>query len=938
MEWKNLIKANAVKLTMVFGAFLLMAAMSYLSLGSVVNRNILQNMEESMVSTEAFIRLGFAEPEAVLTMAAYQVGILLEGPGASEAVAAFLKETTRLMRDRSQWLLGFNGIYGYIDGEIINSMGYHPGEDFVPETRPWFDTAVRAKDGRNSYTEPYVDQEKGSLVISIVRPVADRGGAPRGFLVVDVDMAFFQAYMDTLPLPSGTYGVIMNADKLVLGHPDHRHLGKLFRDVSEGYRWIYERLLEGQNVTAVRFREQNGMAAIASVKGMYNGWYVALVTPYWTYYRDVYVMLGVLCLLGLSCAAFLSYLLLRLYRDQLRSERENQTKSTFLARMSHEIRTPLSAIIGLSELVQREYGKPKGAEYITGIRNSGEILLGIIDEILDFSKIQTGQLSIVSTPYNTASAINDLLTIIRVKLAETSLEFHVDISPELPTVLIGDAVRIRQILINLLSNSIKYTKEGYIRLTASAEPTGDHTVKLSFRVEDSGIGIKAEDFPKLFREFIRVDAQRNPSIEGTGLGLPIAKSLCEAMGGEILVESEYGKGSVFTAVVIQIVFDWEPMGEFRPGSAGPGRKQKATFTAPRAKVLVVDDFASNILVAEGLLQPYRFGVATCMNGREAVELVRGGSFDLVLMDHMMPEMDGIEAVMEIKAMEGGAFANLPVIVLTANAVSGMRKKFLDSGFSDFLSKPIDVYKLDEVLRKWLPADLLEGPPPDAPGAASEGPSEAAQPLPKIEGLDAEAGIQRTGGSRGRWLDCLGVFLRDMRERVSILDAVHDRDNLQDFTILVHALKSSLSNIGADGLSSRSAELEAAGHAGDLETVRDKVDDYRRDLNILAVRVKELLATSRPGRRDGGVGPEFFRLLGTLRAALDNFDVSGTDSALERLKSLPLAPKKHEAVIEIADMVLSGDYQEAMDAVIRLESGNAPPAQESLEQPVDAGGA
>ncbi|MDR1312760.1 MAG: response regulator [Deltaproteobacteria bacterium] len=920
MEWKNNLKANAVKIALVYAAFMLMAATSYLSLGAVVNRNILQNMEESMVSTEAFIRLGFSEPEAALVIASEQVEKLLEEGRPQTDVADYLKESTSILRDRSRWLLGFNGMFAYLDGAIVDSMGYNPDASFVPETRPWYDAAVRARPGTNAYTEPYADSDKGTMVISIVRAVAGPSGGMRGALVVDVDMSFFQDYMDTLPLPSGTYGVIMNADKLILGHPDPRHLGMLFRDVSDGYRDIYDGLLAEGRVSAFRFAEGGGEDAIASVREMYNGWYVALVTPYWTYYRDVYFTLGMLCALGLCFATALSFGLLKLYGDRQKSERENQTKSTFLARMSHEIRTPLSAIIGLSELVRREYGGPRGAEYITGIQNSGEILLGIIDEILDFSKIQTGQLSIVSTPYNTASTINDLLTIIRVKVAETSLEFSVDISPNLPCVLIGDAVRIRQVLMNLLSNSVKYTKEGFIRLSASAEPTGDHTVRLSFTVEDSGIGIKSEDFPKLFREFSRVDAQLNPSIEGTGLGLSIAKSLCEAMGGEISVSSEFGKGSAFTASVVQIVFDWEPMGEFRPGSAGPDRKQKATFTSPGAKVLVVDDFSSNLLVAEGLLQPYRVKVFTCMNGREAVDMVRQEGFDAVLMDHMMPEMDGLKAVEEIRRMDGGAYAGLPVIALTANAVSGMRQMFLESGFNDFLSKPIDVFKLDEVLRKWLPADKLEGPP-RAPG--SDGADASGAPLPSIDGLDADAGVLRTGGSRARWFDTLGVFLRDVRERSSVLDKVHDADSLQDFTITVHALKSSLANVGADPLSARAAALEAAGSSGDLAAVRDGAGPFRKELNMLSARVKELLAASRPGRREGGVGPEFFRLLSTLRSALDNFDVAGTDSALERLKALPLSAMKLEAVTEIADLVLTADFQKAMDAVITLEQGVAP---------------
>ncbi|MDR2669870.1 MAG: response regulator, partial [Desulfovibrio sp.] len=328
----------------------------------------------------------------------------------------------------------------------------------------------------------------------------------------------------------------------------------------------------------------------------------------------------------------------------------SRAKSDFLARTSHEIRTPMNAIIGLSELARREYGKPKALEYIAGIKNAGASLLAVINDILDFSKIESGNLPILPDPYETASMLNDVLTVIRVRMAETPLELIPDISPDIPGRMIGDAGRIRQILLNLLSNAVKYTQKGCIKFSVSGEPAAEDAVRLTFTVEDSGIGIKEKDLPKLFGEFVRVDEKRNSGIEGTGLGLVIARNLCRAMGGDITVQSEYGKGSVFTAVLMQTVADRQPMGDMAETTVARVEKQCATFTAPEAEVLVVDDFYSNLMVAEGLLVPYGMRVFSCLNGREAVELVRVRSFDLVLMDHMMPEMDGVEAVGIIRAM------------------------------------------------------------------------------------------------------------------------------------------------------------------------------------------------------------------------------------------------------------------------------------------------
>ncbi|MCL2075899.1 MAG: ATP-binding protein [Betaproteobacteria bacterium] len=400
----------------------------------------------------------------------------------------------------------------------------------------------------------------------------------------------------------------------------------------------------------------------------------------------------------------------------------SKAKSDFLARMSHEIRTPMNAIIGLNELAKREHGKPEALEYNVGIRTAGNSLLGIINDILDFSKIESGQLTISAAPYETASLLNDTLTILRVKIAEKAITLITDIAPSIPGIMIGDVGRIRQILLNLLSNALKYTETGFIKLSVSMEKTAENALLLTMVVADSGIGIREEDMPKLFDEFKRIDEKRNSAIEGTGLGLSIARNLCRAMGGDLAAASEYGKGSVFTAGIMQMVENWEPMpditatlkakeqlsydlsGNMRmPEGQFHDTRINVRFTVPEACVLIVDDFESNLLVAAGLIRPYQARVTTCVNGREAVELVQKHDFDLVLMDHMMPEMDGMEATAAIRAL-GGRFTKLPIVALTANVVSGMKEMFLENGFDDFLGKPLEVPLLDAALKKWIPGE------------------------------------------------------------------------------------------------------------------------------------------------------------------------------------------------------------------------------------------
>jgi signal transduction histidine kinase/CheY-like chemotaxis protein/HPt (histidine-containing phosphotransfer) domain-containing protein len=586
---------------------------------------------------------------------------------------------------------------------------------------------------------------------------------------------------------------------------------------------------------------------------------------------------------------------LELSRQIAISERASRAKSDFLARTSHEIRTPMNAIIGFSELAQREYGKPKALEYILGIRSAGASLLTIINDILDFSKIESGTLQLVPSRYRAASLLNDAITLIRVRMGERPVRLATDVSPEIPSAMTGDSGRIRQILLNLLSNAVKYTERGRIRLTVRSERVSETKARLVFEVEDTGIGIRTEDFQKLFGEFTRLDERRNSGVEGTGLGLAIARNLCRAMGGDIEAESEYGKGSRFKASLIQKVADWTPMGHLAEEQGEALEQSRASFTAPAAEVLVVDDYASNLMVAEGLLAPYGMRLSFASGGLESVGLVRENAFDLVLMDHMMPEMDGIEALKAIRAIEG--CGTLPVVALTANAVAGMREMYLDVGFNDFLSKPIDPGRLDRLLARWIPPEKRRDPHHghadggasdvsggDGPGAGSGGDGamsgtgvgrDGAQErtgggtegggtavgsgagtgvggsasgegrLPELEGVDTVLGAARAGGA-SRYLRLLDTFRKDAEGSAPFLEAPPDEpDRTKRFSIAVHALKSACANIGAGSLSSLAADLETASGGGDLVFVESRLPEFRARLESLVRDIEELI------RRDGG---------------------------------------------------------------------------------------
>jgi signal transduction histidine kinase/CheY-like chemotaxis protein/HPt (histidine-containing phosphotransfer) domain-containing protein len=613
--------------------------------------------------------------------------------------------------------------------------------------------------------------------------------------------------------------------------------------------------------------------------------------------------------------------LLFVHGQKLRSDESNTSKSKFLAHMSHEIRTPMNAIIGLSEVALREHGSPKALECIMGIKSAGADLISIINDILDFSRIESGNLSILSAPYETDSFLNDVLTVIRVRMAETPLELILDVSPGIPARLVGDAGRVKQILLNLLSNAVKYTKEGFVRFSASGEPLSENTIRLSFVVEDSGIGIRPENLEKLFSEFMRIDEKRNSGIEGTGLGLSIARSLCRIMGGDISARSEYGKGSAFIATLTQTVTDWKPIGEMADITVTRVKPQRITFTAMEAEVLVADDFPSNLLVAEGLLAPYGIRVFTCANGREAVAQVRERAFDLVLMDHMMPEMDGVEATLAIRNMDEEYGRTIPIVALTANAVAGMEKVFLENGFDDFLAKPIETIKLDAVLRKWIPADKQR----DAPENDEKAQAPEETVLPEIVGVNVAAGLARIGGSPRRYLELLEMFRRDAAAAFPSLEKEPDDASLRSFTTQVHALKSALANIGANDLSHAAALLEKAGREAKLSMIRDTLPPFREELSTLMARIAEFSAfhSTNSTNEEEGTSPAMRETLARLREALEARDFDAIDAALAQAQSLPAAGKTRSAASEVADLILMSDFQKAVATINGLLGQSQP---------------
>jgi CheY-like chemotaxis protein/HPt (histidine-containing phosphotransfer) domain-containing protein len=701
----------------------------------------------------------------------------------------------------------------------------------------------------------------------------------------------------------------------------------------------------------------------------------------------------------------------------------------------------MNAIIGISELILREPVSRTVRAYAADVKQAGLNLLSLINDILDFSKIESGRMELHATEYDLGSLIYNLVTIIRMRIAEAPVNFTVFVDSRLPATLIGDETRIRQILLNLLSNAAKYTPKGEISLAVHgieigrdenhADENGEREIEIVCEVKDTGIGIKPEDLDKLFGDFTRVDAEANVGVEGTGLGLAIARNLARMMGGDVAVSSEYGKGSVFTArfrqksrartcfarvkdaaekavlvyeprrkaadwiirslqnlgvyaervnspeaferalgerrfgfvfswrfltdavlsglekrglAAVPVVLDAKASEPLPPGARAlalpvyalplanllndePDKRHVAIletgarFILPDVRALVVDDIDVNLRVAKGLLSRYEMRIDCASSGAEAIRLARKNRYDIIFMDHMMPQMDGVEATARLRAL-GGEFATLPIVALTANAVSGMREMFLSSGFSDFLSKPIETGKLNEVLDRWIARERRVALARRDETQKAEAPP-LSLPIAPIPGVDMALGLARIGGEVGSYMNMLAVFVRNAEERLAKLDPA-DPD-LKTFAIHVHALKSAAANIGASAVSAAAAALEAAGMADDRAAVTERWDDFAHSLKALNTNIRAVLAASDAVAGPAAeTAPEAREIAARLKEELRELNIDGVDAALERLRNVPLDPLWHERVTAIANMVLLARFDEAIAAIEALEG--ASPAQ------------
>lgn len=636
-----------------------------------------------------------------------------------------------------------------------------------------------------------------------------------------------------------------------------------------------------------------------------------------------WLLLGMVTI-GLLSLLIFNYLILMLYNKKLEEAAEaanlaNEAKSHFLSTMSHDIRTPMNAILGLNEMVLRDSHEEEIVAYSESIRTAGKTLMGIINDILDFSKIEAGKMDIIDVDYSFVSMLNDLVNMVQGKARDKGLSFDIEVDRDIPAILHGDEIRIKQVITNILSNAVKYTKEGSITFKAGFEKMEENpdSVKLIISVKDTGIGIKPEDMDRLFVAFERIDENKNRNIEGTGLGMSIAQSFLRMMGSSIEVESQYGKGSTFSFELVQGVRDWSPIGNYEETfkrAVSERQRYRESFTAPDARLLVVDDTEVNLLVFKNLLKRTKLQIDTATSGNEGIALYKRNKYDAIFLDHMMPEKDGIETITEMKGIQDSPNTLTPIICLTANAISGMREMYINAGFNDYITKPIDPKRLEVLLFEYLPKEKIAPASDDS----SDGDCFIPDFVWKIRSIDVNAGILHCGSQKS-YMDTLKTYFDSGQKNAEEIEKYWNGKDIKNTTVKIHALKSTSRVIGAMELGDFAARLEKAGEEGDVKTLET-------DIEKLLIMYRSLLTEMEMlGSIDGGVEgsdkplileQDIKKTYETISKLCEAFDFNGVAETVKSLEKYRF-PEREAAKIEtIKKAVDNFDY----DLIPKIISG------------------
>lgn len=790
---------------------------------------------------------------------------------------------------------------------------WRPDASFVLTDRQWYKDTFENESGM-SISYPYYDAQTGIYCITFSKIVYDEHGNFLGVLGLD-------CYLDKLVSILGdTYGdagyaFLVDGSGTIINHP--HDLYELTENESTSVANCEYNEIFFNTGKIKLFKDFDGNLRVGLAKHEeVSDLSVITVKNFMYIYGSGIIRLSVLFVIFLICIALIAWIMrsLSIWQNQNRAELEraveaaveaNESQAQFFAQMSHEIRTPINAVLGMNEMILRENEDPDIEEYAMNINGAGQTLLQIINNLLEFSKLQNGKLELASALYDTDMWITGLVHMVSESAAKKDLKFALNVDPKLPRKLYGDDTKLTQVVINLLSNAVKYTQEGSVTLNILCAEKNEDSQTITMRVEvvDTGIGIRKEDMEALFTAFKRLDLTKNHGIEGTGLGVTIVNKFLNMMGSELKVDSVYGKGSNFYFEVVQRMADATELGEFEVNKSSiRGKDGKNTYLyCPNAKILIVDDNEANLNVAKNLLKRSAAKVTLAASGAKAIEILREDSFDIVFMDHMMPQMDGIETLHRI--MEQDILPeNTTVIALTANAIAGAKEMYLNEGFENYLSKPIQPAELEQIIERYLPKNLVE-----KKTAQKEKTKKAS--FVTIEDVDVNKGMEYMQGDEALYLDTLTRYYKSGIERESGMSAAIEACDWPAYKIESHTLKSNSYNIGADKVGDLAKALEHAASEEDANYIVAEhsklVDEYNKLLANIKLVLEEKGIALEENKKD-------MTLQEKLKAALDDFE---QEEALEILEQIPKEQIDEQVYAEVLEMIENFNYSDAAEIVV-----------------------
>jgi len=854
---------------MVFAAFLITIVISYYYSSNIIRKNIASYGQEVVSASAETINSYLNNFVTTLENLCFSIERLHAKNAGIEAMRQELEEWTKMMHSRQKNIKKSISFFGNIYNTFIDGNGWVPPGDYVSQSRPWY-TGAYAHNGSVYFTEPYLNMETGVYSISVSRLVFDENKTPFGVIATDVFLSGVAEYVENMNFLGNGYGILLDSEQRFAVHPNDGLIGGYLASVNDGMGGFIEmssRLAAGEELSAYQFVSYTGVDSIAFFKRLFNNWYLSIILPTDAYYNDIIDMRFIMSVAGIILAMLLCSVLAYMHVMVHRSNEASRVKSSFLANMSHEIRTPMNAIIGMTEYLQHEKLSMRQMDFVDDINTSARSLLSIINDILDMSKIEAGKLSLVPVHYDFYLFLDNIKSILKYMTDKKGLGFKLDTPGEIPRYLYGDDIRLRQIITNVGGNAVKFTGRGFINLRIFAE-----NEKLIFEIEDTGRGIKKDDIQKIFNAFEQVDTKGNRAFIGTGLGLNISKTYAEMMGGKITVESEYGQGSTFTIEIPIVIGNEKEVFEVQDA------QKEQVLSAPEANLLVVDDNELNLKTAVSLLGLFDVNVKHAYSGYEAIKIVKQQDFDIIFMDHMMPEMDGIEAANEIRKIKH----NNPVIIaLTANAVYGAKEMFLANGFNDFISKPIEMRDLKNLLIKWLPKEkIILTEQSEKSQSASE--------------LEFQRTLQR-------------LFVKTNRNKYKEINTALETGDIVLAHRLAHTLKGNAGQIGKTQLQSAAADVERYLKYGKNHATEEQLKALETELNAVLDELSRLHLDSSPENTQSGrkLSPQVIKeLWDKLEPLLKN----GNPECLEFVGDLRTIPGTNQLVQQIEDFEFESAFQ------------------------------